>query len=172
MVTTRSRSTTTVDCDAVRAAAGAVLDPELPALTLAMLGVLHEVHVDGGDVTVQLLPTFVGCPATDMMATDVRDAVGRIDGVESVTVRFVYDPPWTPDRISDEGHEALRSFGIAPPPGRRGLPVVDTGGQPPPRPCPYCGSTATERDGIFGPTPCRDVRFCTACQQPFEAFRS
>lgn len=150
-------------------------DPELPPVTLAMLGMVHRVRVEGHDVHVELLPTYAGCPATDMIGDDVRAAVGRLDGVASVTVRFRHDPPWTSERITADGHAALRSFGIAPPVGRAGLPVVGVTHAPaaaPPRACPYCGSTATERDGLFGPTPCRDLRFCRDCQQPFEAFRT
>lgn len=164
------------DVDAVRTAVGAVPDPELPPVTLAMLGMVHDVRVDGAQVAVELLPTWSGCPATDMIAEDVRAAVAAVAGVESVTVRFRHDPVWTSDRITAAGHDALRSFGIAPPAGRAGLPVLPSASAPPmsdtPRPCPYCGSTATERDGLFGPTPCRDVRFCRDCQQPFEAFKS
>lgn len=166
------------DLDAARDAAGGVLDPEMPAVTLAMLGMVHDVVLDGHDVTIELLPTFSGCPATDMIADDVRAAVEVVEGVEAVTVRFRHDPPWTPDRITPEGHEALRSFGIAPPVGRSGLPVLPTAdfsapaAAAAPRPCPYCDSTDTERDGLFGPTPCRDVRYCRDCQQPFEAFKS
>ena len=171
-------TTLTIDLTAVHDAAGGVPDPELPPVTLAMLGMVHDVRVDGGDVTVELLPTWTGCPAVDMIAEDVRSAVGAVDGVGTVTVRFRHDPVWTPERITAEGHAALRSFGIAPPAGRAALPVLPTAGgfsAPPstaPRPCPYCGSTDTERDGLFGPTPCRDSRFCNACQQPFEAFKS
>lgn len=160
---------TALDVDRLRQAAEGVPDPEMPAVTLGMLGVVHDLQEDAGVVTVELLPTFSGCPAQDVMGEDVRDAVLAVEGVREVKVRFRFDPPWTPERISEEGHEALRSFGIAPPAGRRALPVVGT---PPPRPCPYCGSKDTERDGLFGPTPCRDVRFCNSCQQPFEAFKS
>lgn len=168
-------TTVTVSPRAVRTAAGEVPDPEMPAVTLAMLGVVHDVVIDGRSVTVELLPTFAGCPATDLMAEDVEAAVGALDGVDQVTVRFRYDPPWTPDRITAEGREALGSFGIAPPVGRSELPVLPTAGTPAhaaPRPCPYCRSTNTERDGLFGPTPCRDVRYCRDCRQPFEAFKS
>lgn len=171
------RSTPTrPDLDAVADAVGGVPDPELPPVTLAMLGMVHDVHVDGHAVAVELLPTWSGCPATEMIAEDVRTAVTAVDGVDTVAVRFRHDPVWTPDRITAEGHDALRSFGIAPPAGRPTLPVLPAAGGLPtpdaPRPCPYCGSTDTERDGLFGPTPCRDVRFCNACTQPFEAFKS
>ena len=175
MVTTA----TLPDLDDVRAAVGGVPDPELPPVTLAMLGMVHDVRVDGHHVHVELLPTWSGCPATDVIGEDVRTAVAAVDGVTEVTVRFRFDPVWTPARITTEGHDALRSFGIAPPvsipPSTTSLPVLPTTGPGPvdsSRPCPYCGSTDTVRDGMFGPTPCRDVRYCNACAQPFEAFKS
>lgn len=165
---------TSPSLDDVRAAVAAVPDPELPPVSIGMLGMVHDVRVETDAVAVELLPTWSGCPATDVIAEDVRAAVAAVEGVAAVTVRFRHSPVWTPDRITAEGHEALRSFGIAPPPGRSSLPVlpVTTAPADAPRPCPYCGSAATERDGLFGPTPCRDVRFCRDCQQPFEAFKA
>ena len=174
-------TTTTLHAE-VRRAVAAVPDPELPPVTIGMLGMIHHLDVDDdGEVTVELLPTFSGCPATEMIGRDVADAAREVDGVTAVTVRFRHDPPWTPDRIDEEGREQLRRFGIAPPggpiagaqrpDGRPTLPLAMTSVADP-RPCPYCGSTETVRDAMFGPTPCRDVRFCRACDQPFEAFRS
>lgn len=190
----------TLDLERVRRAIEDVADPELPPVTIGMLGMVHDVSVDDHDVVVELLPTFSGCPATEMIERDVVAAVRNLPGVGAVRVRFRYDPPWTPERISAAGRERLRSFGIAPPggpvtgaahpAGRATLPVVTAGtaagtaedggvpggearpGTPEHRPCPYCGSDDTCRESAFGPTPCRDVRFCAACQQPFEAFRS
>lgn len=172
-----------VNVDEVRAAVERVPDPELPPVTLGMLGMIHAVTVDGGRVEVELLPTFSGCPATEMMARDVEDAVRLVPGVEEVAVRFRYEPAWTADRITDEGHARLRDFGIAPPTGtaavsgvtahgRRRLPVMGAPAPPDPRPCPYCGSDDTVQESAFGPTPCRDIRFCSTCQQPFEAFKN
>jgi ring-1,2-phenylacetyl-CoA epoxidase subunit PaaD len=170
---------TTTLVDRVRRAVADVPDPELPPVTLGMLGMVHHLEVDAGRVAVELLPTFAGCPATEVIARDVTDAVRAVDGVTDVSVRFRYDPPWTPDRIDAEGRERLRSFGIAPPGGPTGAPAP--GGRPTlpvlhlaapdVRPCPYCGSEDTVRESAFGPTPCRDVRFCDGCQQPFEAFK-
>lgn len=167
------------DLATVRAAVEDVPDPELPPVTLGMLGMVHDVTVDGHTVTVELLPTFAGCPATDVMAEDVAEAVQRVEGVEEVAVRFRFSPAWTPAQITDEGHERLREFGIAPPtgkqpapldrPDRPTLPVLGSAADP--RPCPYCGSGDTSRETTFGPTPCRDIRFCNACRQPFEAFK-
>lgn len=174
-----SGSVTLPDLAEVRAAVEAVPDPELPPVTLGSLGMVHDVRVeDDGAVAVELLPTFAGCPATEMMGRDVETAVAAVDGVASVHVRFRYDPPWTPDRITAQGHDQLREFGIAPPGGATGAPAPEGRvtlpialAPPDPRPCPYCGSDDTVRDSEFGPTPCRDVRFCEACQQPFEAFK-
>jgi ring-1,2-phenylacetyl-CoA epoxidase subunit PaaD len=166
------------DLDRIRAAVAGVPDPELPPVTIGMLGMVHDVTVEDGEVRIELLPTFSGCPATDMIERDVVTAVEAVAGVERVRVRFRYDPPWTAERIDDEGRERLREFGIAPPggevagvrpDGRPTLPVAPTAS---PRPCPYCGSQDTVRESSFGPTPCRDLRFCASCQQPFEAFKT
>lgn len=171
----------TVDPAAVRRAVDDVPDPELPPVTVGMLGMVHDLKVgDDGRVEVELLPTFAGCPATEMIERDVVAAVADVPGVTSVQVRFRFAPAWTPERISAEGREALRRFGIAPPGGPTGAPRPDgratlplaVGPASDPRPCPHCGSDDTTRDSSFGPTPCRDVRFCNACRQPFEAFKS
>jgi ring-1,2-phenylacetyl-CoA epoxidase subunit PaaD len=169
-------SMTEVDLAAARVAAEAVPDPELPPVTLGMLGVIHDVRADGGRVEIDLLPTFAGCPATEMMTRDVRDAVAAVPGVTEVVVHVRFSPAWTPDRMSSDAQDALRSFGIAPtidvPAGRR-LPVLtDEDTDTDRRTCPYCGSAATERQSLFGPTPCRDVRYCRDCRQPFEGFKA
>jgi ring-1,2-phenylacetyl-CoA epoxidase subunit PaaD len=118
-----------------------------------------------------------------MIERDVVEAVRAVPGVGQVKVRFRFDPPWTPDRIDATGRERLREFGIAPPggpihgavtpAGRRSLPLAfgASSAEDAPRTCPYCDSTDTVRDSAFGPTPCRDVRYCNACRQPFEAFK-
>jgi ring-1,2-phenylacetyl-CoA epoxidase subunit PaaD len=190
------------DVEAVRRAVVDVPDPELPPVTIGMLGIVHHLAVDDdGRVEVDLLPTYAGCPATAMIERDVVAAARGVAGVTDVRVRFRFDPPWTSARIDATGRERLRSFGIAPPTGRAadGLPPDTTdpgapgaaggapGGRPvlplvswsPPhsedvdrRACPYCGSADTVRDSRFGPTPCRDLRSCRSCLQPFEAFRS
>lgn len=178
-------TSTAPDVDAVRTAIGSVPDPELPPVTVGHLGMVHDVtvHADGR-VEVELLPTFSGCPATDVIREDVEAAAGAVDGVTQVSVRFRFDPPWTPDRIDAEGRERLREFGIAPPGGPIRSPALDgidsrtvlplnaaEDDDPARRPCPYCGSTETERDSAFGPTPCRAIHYCNECRQPFEAIK-
>lgn len=185
--------TTTIDDTVlarVRAAAGGVPDPELPVVTLGQLGMVHDVVVEDGRVVVELLPTFSGCPATDMMGRDVRAAVARaVTEVGDVGVRWLFQPVWSTDRISDDGRERLREFGIAPPTGgtvstierpagAAMLPVAPgRGGDDPdaapdqPVTCPYCDARDVVEDSPFGPTPCRASWFCRACDQPFERFK-
>ncbi|HSK23639.1 MAG TPA: iron-sulfur cluster assembly protein, partial [Egicoccus sp.] len=143
---------TRVDPGEVRRAVEDVADPERPAVTIGMLGMVHDLEVGPrGAVHVELLPTFAGCPATEMIERDVITAVRAVDGVVEVRVRFRYDPAWTPDRIDATGRERLREFGIAPPgghvasrrpEGRPTLPLAMGPGSDP-RPCPYCGSDET-----------------------------
>lgn len=183
-----------VDIAAVRAAAASVPDPELPPVTLGMLGMVHDVRLEDDRIVVELLPTFSGCPATDMMGRDVKDAiVDRVDAVDDadrILVRWLFDPVWTTDRINDEGHARLKEFGIAPPTGggvvtggperggRVSLPLSvggasdDPDADPTPAvTCPYCDSEQVEEDSPFGPTPCRANWYCRSCAQPFERFK-
>lgn len=179
-------TTTGPDLAAVRQTVAEVPDPELPPVTLGMLGMIHDVRSDpegSGHVLIELLPTFSGCPATEMMGRDVESAVREVPGVERVSITWRYSPAWSSSRITEEGHERLREFGIAPPgsgqiasvapEGRTSLPVVGTGigTAVTAVPCPYCGSEDTERESAFGPTPCRDIRYCHSCEQPFERFK-
>jgi ring-1,2-phenylacetyl-CoA epoxidase subunit PaaD len=173
------------DAGAVRRAIEAVPDPELPPVTVGNLGMLRDLRVDpGGAVHVELLPTFSGCPATEVIAEDVGAAARSVEGVTQVSVRFRFDPPWSPERIDEEGRERLRRFGITPPggavrppalqgvTGRTQLPLAGGGSRrAEQRACPYCGSEDTETDSPFGPTPCRSIHYCRSCREPFEAFK-
>ena len=156
----------------VREALGSVQDPEIPACSIVDLGMVERVSVTDDVVEVELLPTFVGCPAKDLIGEDAARAVRDVAGDRDVRVGFVYDPPWTTDRITEDGKAALQGFGIAPHWERGGGPVV----VPLLRPasgirCPYCGSTDTALESSFGPTPCRAQHFCASCRNPFEGFK-
>ncbi|MFE7588112.1 1,2-phenylacetyl-CoA epoxidase subunit PaaD [Kitasatospora sp. NPDC057512] len=177
--------------DLAWAVAAAVPDPELPMLTLADLGVLAEVGVDGGSgtVTAWLTPTYSGCPAVAEMAADV-DRRLRAAGYPDVRVRLRLDPPWSTDLITVEGRRKLAEAGIAPPrptaavaaagpaaltlgPTRTGTATAPvTGASPriaaPPVPCPHCGDTDTEELSRFGSTACKALWRCRACREPFE----
>ncbi|MFB8400944.1 1,2-phenylacetyl-CoA epoxidase subunit PaaD [Streptomyces sp. NPDC055912] len=149
--------------------AGAVLDPELPVLTLAELGVLRGVHVTGpGRVEVALTPTYTGCPAVETMSTDIERALHE-HGVLEVSVVTVLAPAWSTDDISEEGRRKLAEFGVAPPrpQGPAGGPVPLTLAIR----CPHCGSTDTELLSRFSSTACKALRRCTACLEPFDHFK-
>lgn len=144
-----------------------VHDPELPVINVVDLGVIRQVRL-GDPIVVELMPTFVGCPAIEMMKRDVAKRLSEFGDVE---VHVIYDEPWTSDRISEAGREMLHSAGFAPPPLLEGairlIPVSAEAVA-----CPYCGSTKTHLENLFGPTPCRSIYYCDACRQPFERFKA
>jgi ring-1,2-phenylacetyl-CoA epoxidase subunit PaaD len=154
-----------------REAAAAVVDPEMPMLTLDDLGVLRDVNVDGDAVTVTITPTYSGCPAIEVMRADLRAALTGA-GYRDVEVRTVLSPPWSTDWITDDGRRKLAEHGIAPPErvGPRASGPVPLTLVPPSAVvrCPRCGSPATEEFSRFGPTPCTALRRCSACREPFE----
>jgi ring-1,2-phenylacetyl-CoA epoxidase subunit PaaD len=155
----------------VRAALDTVHDPEIPACSIADLGMVERVHVTDAAVEVDLLPTFVGCPAKDVIADDVRAALHDAAGGRELRLRFVYDPPWTTDRISERGRAQLRDVGIAPHWERSKGPVsvslMSVSGVS----CPFCGSTETKMESAWGPTPCRTQHWCSSCRNAFEGFK-
>jgi ring-1,2-phenylacetyl-CoA epoxidase subunit PaaD len=161
---------------AVWEALAGVHDPEIPPISITDLGIVERVEIGDGVVTIDLLPTFVGCPALDVIREDVMAAVDEAIGGRRVEVRFVYSPPWTSDRVTPEGREALRGYGLTPPPpaaaGTAFVPLASLRrAQARPAPCPFCGSEETVLESAFGPTLCRTTHFCRACRNPFEAFK-
>ena len=158
-----------------REALALVMDPEIPTCSIVDLGMVEAVRVTDDELEVDLLPTFVGCPAKDVIGEDAQRALGAVAGDRRVRVRFVYDPPWTTDRITDAGREALRGYGISPHWRPSTGPVLVTLGRKPGAhevTCPYCGSTETAMESAFGPTPCRAQHFCRSCRNPFEGFKA
>jgi ring-1,2-phenylacetyl-CoA epoxidase subunit PaaD len=145
-------------------------DPEIPVISLVDLGVIRDVGVENGSVHVRFTPTFLGCPALDVMrdamAASIRD-LGAEPEIEVVT-----DDSWSTDRITPAGREKLRTAGFAPPAPREASAPTLVQLQSNVFRCPYCGSTETRLENIFGPTPCRSVRYCTSCRQPFEQFKT
>jgi ring-1,2-phenylacetyl-CoA epoxidase subunit PaaD len=146
------------------------MDPEIPAVSVVDMGMVDRVEVADGRARVVILPTFSGCPAIAIIQRDVADAVAQVEGVASVVVDTTYSPPWTTDRITEEGRTKLREFGLAPPTGD--APVLITQiGLPTVAKCPFCGSSNTRNDSPFGPTPCRAIYYCENCRNPFEQFK-
>lgn len=142
-----------------------VKDPEIQSVSILDLGMIDQVVVNGSEVTILALPTFMGCPALEIIKRDIENAARKIDGVKAVTVKFVFNPPWTTDRISEEGKIRLKEFGIAPPPANHKM------GEPWEIPCPYCDSIYTTMENVFGPTACRSILYCRSCKNPFEAMK-
>ncbi|GBD09528.1 Putative 1,2-phenylacetyl-CoA epoxidase, subunit D [Candidatus Thermoflexus japonica] len=153
--------------EAVLTALEAVKDPEIPTVSVVDLGLIYEVRVNGDEVEVDFAPTFVGCPALHVMEREIVERIQAL-GARRVQVRRVYRPPWTADRMNERARQALRELGIAPP---RPVPAEITLAVFERLPCPFCGSTDTRMENLFGPTSCRALFYCNACQQPFEAFK-
>ena len=145
-------------------------DPEIPVISLVELGVVRDVAVEDGHVRVDFTPTFLGCPALEVM----RDAMAeRIRGLGAEPeINVCLDDSWSTDRISPSGREKLRASGFAPPTPRSASAPTLVQLQSSVHRCPYCGSTETRLENIFGPTPCRSLRYCTTCKQPFEQFKT
>ena len=151
-------------------ALGEVPDPEIPVVSIVDLGVIRKVDVADAHVRVELTPTFLGCPALDAMRAAMAERLERLGAEPEIEV--VLDDSWSTDRITAEGREKLREAGFAPPqPREAGAPKLVQLQSAVFR-CPYCGSTDTTLENIFGPTPCRSLRYCRACRQPFEQFKT
>ena len=160
---------TVVTVDEVWAALAEIPDPEIPVISLVELGVVKGVEIDDGTVRIDFTPTFMGCPALDAMRLAMEAKVAGLGARASVNVRL--DDSWSTDDITPEGREKLRTAGFAPPAprsaGKLELVQLQRGFR-----CPYCGSSATKLENIFGPTPCRSIRYCDDCRQPFEQFKT
>ncbi|QPF86764.1 phenylacetate-CoA oxygenase subunit PaaJ [Bradyrhizobium genosp. L] len=154
-------------CARAWSAAAQVVDPEIPVLTIADLGVLRDVQVSDGHVEVAITPTYSGCPAMNMIALEIELALER-EGIHRPKVRTVLSPAWTTDWMSEDGRRKLRDYGIAPPqPGssRRALFGAQS------VTCPQCGSDETELLSEFGSTSCKALWRCRSCREPFDYFK-
>jgi len=143
---------------AARVAAESVPDPELPAVTIADLGILRDVALrEDGRAEITITPTYSGCPAMAVISLDIERAM-EAAGFPDAVVRTILAPAWTTDWLTPAAHRKLSEAGIAPP--RRGPPA-----------CPQCGGTATETISEFGATACKALHRCLSCREPFEAFK-
>lgn len=159
-----------------------VSDPEIPVVSVVDLGIVRDVGLDEqaspARVVVTVTPTYSGCPATEVIADSIREALDN-HGYKDALVRTRLSPAWTTDWLTPEGRERLREYGIAP-------PVVQTGGQEsvidlsrirgdsvagPVVHCPLCASPSTERVSQFGSTPCKALYRCLSCREPFDYFK-
>jgi len=158
-----------VTADEVWEALAEIPDPEIPVVSLVDLGVVKGVAVDEETVHVDFTPTFMGCPALDAMRHAMESSISALGGRAEINVRL--DDSWSTDDITAEGREKLRAAGFAPPAPRQAEPMklvqLERGFH-----CPYCGSMSTRLENLFGPTPCRSIRYCRDCRQPFEQFKT
>jgi ring-1,2-phenylacetyl-CoA epoxidase subunit PaaD len=154
-------------CDRALAAASRVVDPEIPVLTIADLGVLRAVRLDGDTVEIDITPTYSGCPAMNMIAVEADLALERA-GFADRKITTVLSPAWSTDWMSSEGREKLRAYGIAPPAASSSRAALfgDTGPA-----CPRCASEDVERISEFGSTACKALWRCKACREPFDYFK-
>ncbi len=148
------------------AALAEVPDPEIPTVSVVDLGLVRRVEVTPGAVRVEILPTFVGCPALEAIRHDVAERLSPL--APNVHVDVTFGEPWTTERITPEGRRKLKESGFAPPmpAGQTLVPLL------PVARCPYCESRRTVLENPFGPTLCRAIYYCTECRQPFEQFKS
>lgn len=152
----------TATLETARQALAAVTDPEIPVLTVEDLGIIRDVTVEGDQVTVTITPTYSGCPAMDVIRSDITEAL-EAAGFRRIDVETVYSPAWTTDWMSEDGKQKLAAFGIAPP-HPAGL------GERPPVLCPRCRQTA-RTVSEFGSTACKALMVCTSCGEPFDYFK-
>lgn len=144
-----------------------VKDPEIPVLSLVDLGVITDVSIKDDSVKIEMTPTFVGCPAIEYMRNDVLEKL-HAHGIHDASVEVNFRKAWTSDRITEKGKEALRQFGLAPPPSMQlveDLDILESAT------CPRCGGDHTELRNPFGPTLCRSIYYCNDCKEAFEQFK-
>ena len=172
-----AESTTTLTLAFAWEVLNTVLDPEVPVLSICDLGMVRDVQMQGErGLDVVLTPTYSGCPATEMIASQATNALATA-GFNPINLKTSHAPAWSSDWISDEGCDKLRKYGIAPPgpaphgqdivlrympQGRQALSTLE---------CPRCGSMQTERLSAFGSTACKALWRCLSCQEPFEHFK-
>ncbi|PPA72283.1 1,2-phenylacetyl-CoA epoxidase subunit PaaD [Jeotgalibacillus proteolyticus] len=142
-----------------------VKDPEIDSVSIIELGMVEKIDGDKQVIHIYLLPTFMGCPALDIIKSTVLKALASIEWIQHANVYYLNDPPWTSDRVTPEGRERLKEFGIAPPPK---IDVMKGGWEVS---CPYCDSLYTTMENLFGPTACRSILYCKSCKNPFEAMK-
>ncbi|WP_434738952.1 1,2-phenylacetyl-CoA epoxidase subunit PaaD [Pseudarthrobacter defluvii] len=152
--------------------AATVVDPEIPVLTIADLGILRDVQVtDTGQVKVTITPTYSGCPAMDAIRDDLHTAFKK-EGYADVHVDLVLAPAWTTDWMTEAGKQKLQEYGIAPPSGNS-----RAGGHSGPIrlslavKCPQCNSLNTKELTRFGSTSCKALYVCQDCKEPFDYFK-
>lgn len=146
-----------------------VVDPEIPVLTIADLGILRGVDWEEASQQwiIRITPTYSGCPATDLIATQIRLALAE-HGISNYRIQQVLSPAWTTDWMTDSGKNKLRQYGIAPPVGKS---LDEATLENTVVACPRCGSTHTKLVSAFSSTACKAFYECKDCLEPFDHFK-
>ncbi|MEL6623946.1 MAG: 1,2-phenylacetyl-CoA epoxidase subunit PaaD [Bacteroidota bacterium] len=144
-----------------------VKDPEIPVLSVVKLNIIHDVRIDGDTVEVDMVPTFAGCPAIDVMKASIVKQLTEA-GVKEVIVHVKFKQEWSTNQITDEGRQVLKDFGLSPPPKYEGELTLETLAH---AECPVCGSKNTQLLNSFGPTACRAIHHCLDCNETFEQMK-
>mgnify|MGYP000673910948 CR=1 FL=1 len=155
-----------------------VPDPEIPVISITDLGIVREVRYDGDQLVVTVTPTYSGCPATEVIAAMIREAMAA-HGIADAKMETRLSPAWTTDWLTPDAKTKLRDYGIAPPAGlaanEQRIDISRLSRRVPAAPvvaCPRCTSTDTEMLSQFGSTPCKSLYRCTACREPFDYFKA
>jgi ring-1,2-phenylacetyl-CoA epoxidase subunit PaaD len=156
-----------VTAERVWEALAEIPDPEIPAVSLVDLGVITDVAVEEHRVRVEFTPTYLGCPATEVMQKLMADRIRDLGAEPEIEIAA---EGWSSDRITPDGRRKLEESGFAPPRASRPTTLLQI--ETAIHRCPYCGSIDTRLENLFGPTPCRSIRYCDACRQPFEQFKT
>ena len=155
------------DIELIRDWLGEIKDPEIPVLSINDLGIIREIAIEDRCVKVTITPTFVGCPAIDTICQDITDTL-KARGIKEVSVEISYRIPWTSNNITERGREALKKFGLAPPPDQTLLDDISVLEY---AKCPRCEGRNTELRSPFGATLCRSIHYCLDCRESFEQFK-
>ncbi|RYD72336.1 MAG: phenylacetate-CoA oxygenase subunit PaaJ [Sphingobacteriales bacterium] len=147
-----------------------VTDPEVPVLTILDLGIVRHVAVDDNGVEITITPTYSGCPAMDMIATNIRMEL-LASGYENISIKNVLSPAWTTEWMTQQGKEKLRAYGIAPPSDKQQVCSTDLFAPNEAIQCPQCNSYHTQRISEFGSTACKSLYQCLDCKEPFDYFK-
>ncbi|RMG69552.1 MAG: phenylacetate-CoA oxygenase subunit PaaJ [Bacteroidetes bacterium] len=153
--------------DTVREILQEVKDPEIPVLSVVKMGIIHDVRVEGDRIEVDMVPTFAGCPAIEVMKRDIERSLYAA-GAREVQVFVRYKQAWSTNQITEEGRRILKDFGLSPPPRIEGTVEVENLMR---AECPICGSTDTRLLNSFGPTACRAIHHCNTCHETFEQMK-
>jgi ring-1,2-phenylacetyl-CoA epoxidase subunit PaaD len=163
-----ARAAQATDLDAAWATLAQVMDPEVPVVSVVDLGIVRDLDWKAGHLHVVVTPTYSGCPATEVIESDIREAL-ELAGFKAPLLERKLTPAWTTDWISDSGRERLRAYGIAPPNGSSSKRSLL--GESPQIVCPQCGSAHTEVLSEFGSTACKALYRCCDCREPFDYFK-